>query len=177
MSEQLPSGDGPQPDATGSVCPWCSAALPASDLDRCPSCGAALHESAEGPVPGVTQIDVDAVISARTPVQRSRGLIGWLAGEYEPEPEQEKAEGLEPPDAEVRREMLRMELEALEAEVHSRQVEAVVEAVEAGVDIETLQAAAEAEAGAASSDGAAPEGATDADEATDEEPAKDREPA
>lgn len=131
MSEPLPSGGGPQPDATSS-CPWCSAALPKRDLDRCPSCGAALHESAEGPVPGVTQIDVDAVISARTPVQKSRGIIGWLSGEYEAEATPEKLEGLEPPDADVRREMLRLELEALEAEVQARRAEAVAEAVESG---------------------------------------------
>jgi hypothetical protein len=109
------SGDGHEP-----ICPWCSAALPDPEATRCPSCGAALREAAPADVPGVTQVDVEAVLKRRPVAQRSRGLIGWLSGEY-----QSEAPGtLAPPADEVRREMLRLELAALEAEVHAQQAEA-----------------------------------------------------
>jgi hypothetical protein len=127
MSEQLLSGGGPTSDSD-LVCPWCSAALPSADVERCPSCGAALKEP-DAAVPGVTQIDVEAILKGRTPTQKPRGLIGWLSGEYDAgKPEAAPPGTLEPPDEAVRREMLRLELAALEAEVLARQVEVVTEA-------------------------------------------------
>lgn len=127
MSEQQPSGGGPTP-GVDLVCPWCSADLPSADVERCPSCGAALKEP-DAAVPGVTQIDVEAILKGRTPTQRPRGLIGWLSGEYDAgKPEAPPPGTLEPPDEAVRREMLRLELAALEAEVLARQVEVVTEA-------------------------------------------------
>jgi hypothetical protein len=141
MSETVLSGGGPtsEPDL---VCPWCSAALPSADAESCPSCGAALKEPNAAAVPGVTQIDVDAIIKGRTPVQKPRGIIGWLAGDYEAEAPGAPPPGtLEPPDDAVRREMLRLELAALEAEILARQAEVVAEvATETGepVDLEDL---------------------------------------
>jgi hypothetical protein len=141
MSEPLLSGGGPTSDSD-LVCPWCSAALPSAGEERCPSCGAALKEPDAATVPGVTQIDVEAIIKGRAPTQKPRGLIGWLSGEYEADkPDAAPPGTLEPPDEAVRREMLRLELAALEAEVLARQAEAVAEvATETGepVDLEGL---------------------------------------
>jgi hypothetical protein len=149
MSEPILSGAGPTPDPA-LVCPWCSATLPTADEERCPSCGAALKEPDAAAVPGVTQIDVDAILKGRAPTPKPRGLIGWLAGEYEVETPDVAAPGtLEPPDEAVRREMLRLELAALEAEVLARQAEVVAEvATETGepVDLENLGLAEETEA-------------------------------
>lgn len=195
MSEQAPSGGGPVEDAT-PVCPWCSAALPSTAVEQCPSCGAALKEQA-AEIPGVTRIDPEAILRSRAPAQKSRGLIGWLSGEYEVRADDATPAGsIEPPDAAVRREMLRLELAALEAEVQARQVEAITDAVDAGelqlgadrglADLAIAEApdgpAAEAEPGAesdvesdAESDVAAE--AEGGEAATDSEPAKGSEPA
>ena len=141
MSEPPLPGGGPTSDSD-LVCPWCSAALPPVTEERCPSCGAALKEPDATAVPGVTQIDVEAILKGRTLTQKPRGLIGWLAGEYEgPTPDAPPPGTLEPPDQAVRREMLRLELAALEAEVLARQAEVVAEvATETGepVDLEDL---------------------------------------
>jgi hypothetical protein len=141
MSEEQLSGGGVSSEA-GPVCPWCSAALPSHNEERCPSCGAALHEAASSEVPGVTQVDHEALLKGRPVTQKSRGLIGWLSGEYEAETEQTAPGTLEPPDDAVRREMLRLELAALEAEVLARQAEVVAEvATETGrpVDLDDLR--------------------------------------
>src|SRR3972149_1635355 len=68
MAEELLSGGGPTSDSD-LVCPWCSATLPSADVERCPSCGAALKEP-DAAVPGVTQIDVDAILKSRSPSQK-----------------------------------------------------------------------------------------------------------
>src|SRR3970040_2727536 len=116
MAEDLLSGGGPMSDSD-PACPWCSATLPTADVERCPSCGAALKEP-DGAVPGVTQIDVDAILKSRSPTQKPRGLIGWLSGEYDAgEPAPPPPGTLEPPDEAVRREMRRLLLAALVAEV------------------------------------------------------------
>ncbi len=127
MSEPLLSGDGPIPDPA-LICPWCSAPLSSSTVERCPSCGAALHEGDASEVPGVTRVDVEALLKGRGSVQKPRGLIGWLSGEYEAAEGAPPPGTLEPPDDAVRREMIRLELAALEAEVLARQAEAVAEA-------------------------------------------------
>jgi hypothetical protein len=120
--------------APGPICPWCSAALVTGREETCPSCGAALHETAESEVPGVTRVDLDAVLRSRTPdAQRGRGLIGWLSGEYEAEPAPDSPESIAPPQEAVRREMLRLELAALEAEVQGRQAEVDAEIVDAQI--------------------------------------------
>ena len=156
MSEEQLSGGGVSSEA-GPVCPWCSAALPSDHEERCPSCGAALHEAASSDVPGVTQVDHEALLKGRPVTQKSRGLIGWLSGEYEAETEHTPPGTLEPPDDAVRREMLRLELAALEAEVLARQAEVVAEvATETGrpVDPDDLRVDAFVDAAPATSDDA-----------------------
>ncbi len=107
------------------VCPWCSAELRTADDARCPSCGAVLRdEKADDEVPGVTRVDHEAILRSRAPAQKSRGLIGWLSGEYEVAAAPEPPESLAPPDAEVRREMLRMEFAALSARAEAELAEA-----------------------------------------------------
>lgn len=104
-----------------SRCPWCSAALPDAAADKCPSCGAQLvHASgAEPNLPGVTALDPEAILRARSEAGRSRGgLLGFLTGRDLPEPAgPESPESLAPPDDAVRREMLRLQLEAEQADV------------------------------------------------------------
>lgn len=104
----------------GPVCPWCSATLPDALQERCPSCFATLREAVTSEVPGVTQVDLEAAMQRRPPAQRSRGLIGWLSGEYQPEAPPVLRETLGPPPDDVRREMLRLEQAALQAEVQAQ---------------------------------------------------------
>jgi hypothetical protein len=183
MSEPQLSGGGPTPDPA-LVCPWCSATLPSADVERCPACGAALKEP-DAAVPGVTQIDVNAILKGRAPTPKPRGIIGWLSGEYEAAaPDAPPPGTLEPPDEAVRREMLRLELAALEAEVLARQVEVVTEvATETGepVDLEDLgfgdagdaTDSAEAATDARPADAEAAEGETAEGEAADAGPPAD----
>jgi hypothetical protein len=95
-------------------CMWCSAELPSDHETTCPTCGATLIGEGDNQVPGVTAIDAEAIIRAgrdAKPRQRSR-LMSWISGEY-PEDEAPAPPGsLDPPSADVRREMLRLELEA-----------------------------------------------------------------
>lgn len=114
------------------ICPWCSAELPGPGLERCPSCGAALLGPDAAEVPGVTRVDHEAILNSRSPAQRSRGLMGWLSGEYQAEKPPEAVESFAPPPEDVRREMLRLELVALEAEVLARQAESAALAADAG---------------------------------------------
>lgn len=123
MSEQPVPDGGPAADAA-QICPWCSAPLPAALPERCPSCSAALKEPETAEVPGLTRVDHEALLRTRAPAQRSRGLIGWLSGDYQAAAPSDAPGSLAPPDEEVRREMLRLELAALEAEVHAREAEA-----------------------------------------------------
>ena len=140
MTEANLSGGGPDA-APVPICPWCSAQLVTGREETCPSCGAALHETAESEVPGVTRVDIDAVLRARTPDgQRGRGLIGWLSGEYEADAEPDSPESIAPPEEAVRREMLRLELSALEAEVQARQAEAEAEIVDAKIAADDARA-------------------------------------
>jgi hypothetical protein len=118
---------------------WCSAELPSDHETVCASCGATLIGDTEAQqVPGVTAIDAEAILSARTvkPRQRSR-LLSWISGEYDGPDEAPAPPGsLAPPAPAVRREMLRLELEAqvanLQAEAGAMAAE---EAVEAGTAI------------------------------------------
>jgi hypothetical protein len=122
-----------------SICPWCSAALPTGREATCPSCGAKLvGETAPESVPGVTAIDAEAIVRGRSavPERRSR-LLTWITGEDTGEPEVPAPPGsLDPPPPEVRREMLRMELEAEVAELQAEVGALAAEAREAGLDEE-----------------------------------------
>jgi hypothetical protein len=94
-------------------CPWCSAVLSSPDLATCPSCGAQLN-GPEAELPGVTTIDVAALAwKAGAPPRRNK-LMSWISGDADDEPTSspESLSAIEPPSLAVRREMLRLELEA-----------------------------------------------------------------
>ena len=121
-------------------CPWCSAELPPDAVETCPSCGATLVGETEATaLPGVTAIDAEAIVrNARMPTapRRSR-LLSWFGGEDTAPDEAPAPPGsLAPPPPDVRREILRLELEAevanLQAEADSISAEAAVEADEEG---------------------------------------------
>lgn len=134
--------------STPSICPWCSASYTGSPT-ACPSCGASLTEgpSTSEPVPGITAIDAAAIVRSKDPVKKSRrGLLSWISGEY-PEEITTKAEAgaIAPPDAAVRREILRLELEAevanLQAEADALKADVAVEGHAEGVSAEDAAAA------------------------------------
>ena len=132
MAEDLTTGGG----AAAFRCPWCSAALPSSDLETCPSCGATLTSAPEAALPGVTAIDHEAILRAtREPTrpQRSR-LLSWLSGDYVEEGTTTTAaapDAIAPPDPAVKAEILRLEIEA---ELADRQAEADSLAADAAVE-------------------------------------------
>ena len=104
-------------------CPWCSATLPATNLETCPSCGATLTSAPEAALPGVTAVDHDAIARAtREPVREPRSrFLSWLSGEYVDDGTPAAPGSIAPPDEAVRREILRLEIEA---ELADRQAEA-----------------------------------------------------
>jgi hypothetical protein len=126
MADQTLPADPP----SESICPWCSAAVvPGSPT--CSSCGAILESDEDRDVPGLTAVDPGALRPEAKPASRNR-LLSWISGEYpDAAPSPSEAQALAPPDAEVQREILRLELEAevanLEAERDSLLSEAVVE--------------------------------------------------
>src|SRR3954468_10049839 len=96
-------------------CNWCSALLPSDHETTCPSCGATLIGDGDTSVPGLTAIDAEAILrNARNAKAKPRSrLLGWISGEYDDGGEVAATPGsLAPPDEAVRREMLRLELEA-----------------------------------------------------------------
>ncbi|MDQ2965667.1 MAG: hypothetical protein M3R57_07440 [Chloroflexota bacterium] len=121
---------------TAEHCPWCSAEI-APALANCPACGAALTGDSDASLPGVTSLDPDAITrgtKVATPQRRSR-LLSWISGEYDDGADQPAPPGsLSPPPFEVRREMLRLEIEAetaiLQAETDALAAEAALEAHE-----------------------------------------------
>ena len=116
------------------TCPWCSASY-TGDPEICPSCGAqlSLDPQTDAALPGLTAIDAAAIVRAKAPVTRSRNrLLSWISGDYPDDaPSSTEAGALQPPDVEVRREMLRLELEAevanLQAEADALMSEASLE--------------------------------------------------
>jgi hypothetical protein len=125
---------GPALTSEASICPWCSASY-TGEPDTCPSCGAALavDPATDPALPGLTAIDAAAIVRAKAPVARSRNrFLSWISGDYpEDVPSPVEAGALAPPDAEVRREMLRLELAAevanLQAEAEALIAEATLE--------------------------------------------------
>jgi hypothetical protein len=131
-------------------CMWCSAELPSDHETTCPTCGATLIGEGDSQVPGVTAIDAEAIIRAgrdTKPRQRSR-LLSWISGEYPDEDVPAPPGSLDPPSADVRREILRLELEAqvanLQAEAGAMAAEQAVDAVDAGASPEAAKADAQA---------------------------------
>jgi hypothetical protein len=109
--------------AAAAVCPWCSATYTGAP-ELCPSCNATLVGDAalDPSLPGLTAIDAAAIVRAKQsmPKQRNR-LLSWISGEYPDEGgSPADAAALAPPADAVRREILRLQLEA---EVASLQAE------------------------------------------------------
>jgi hypothetical protein len=115
MADQTLPADSP----SESICPWCSAAVvPGSPT--CASCGAILESDEDRDVPGLTAVNLAALRPETKPASRNR-LLSWISGEYPDDaPSASEAQALAPPDAEVQREIIRLELEA---EVHNLQAE------------------------------------------------------
>lgn len=109
-----PGSSSADPPVT-SICPWCSAALPVADVAVCPSCEAHLVEDADVALPGVTAVDPALLAAAAAPhkVTRTFGALLVRSDDDEiPPPTEAEMPALARPDLEVRREMLRLELEA-----------------------------------------------------------------
>ncbi len=131
-----------------SICPWCSATY-TGDPETCPSCGAglAVDPAADPSLPGLTALDPAALVRAKTPTTRGRNrFLSWISGEYPDEAGGVADAGaLAPPDLAVRREILRLELEAevanLQAEADALIAEATVEGHAPGASPEDVAAA------------------------------------
>jgi hypothetical protein len=123
-----PWGEPARP-ATTAHCPWCSAELQ-NNPARCPSCGAQLHEDAAADIPGVTQLDPAAGAVAR-PAPRSRGILGWLSGEYEAAEGVGERDSISPPSDAVRAEMARLEMAAIQAQLEAEQAQEAAAASDA----------------------------------------------
>ena len=154
MADELTTG---APSATFH-CPWCSASLPSTDLETCPSCKATLTStsSGEAALPGVTAIDHEALLRTnREPRQPRNRILSWLSGEYVDEGDvPTQPEAIAPPDLAVRREILRLEIEA---EIADKQAEAdsiMADAAVEGRTVPSLEAdeTMEGEEGAAAED-------------------------
>ena len=134
---------------TAPRCQWCSAPLPAADLDTCPSCGATLSTAPDtGEIRGVTTLDTEAILRSRSDVSRPRGrLLSFITGE---EPVElggpEEAVSLAPPDDAVRLEMLRLQLEAERADLEAESIANKTDVVlDEGIDLATLGGGAPAD--------------------------------
>src|SRR5688572_3168351 len=143
MTEESQSGA-----ADASICPWCSTRY-TGEPETCPGCGAvlAVDPATDPSLPGLTAIDTAAIVRAKTPTARPRNrILSWISGET-PDDGGTPAEAgaLAPPDLAVRREILRLELEAevanLQAEADALLAEAKVEGRAPGVSPEDAAAA------------------------------------
>ena len=157
-------------DPTTLHCPWCSAELPAADLATCPSCGATLTSTVgtEPDIKGVTSLDPMAIIQARADVARPRSrLLSFITGDTPVEPgEPDNPESLAPPSTDVRREMLRLELEAERADLEAETVALKSDViVEQGIHVAPMD---ESDAAAAAAP-AVPAAAAAAPDAVDDE--------
>lgn len=150
-------------------CPWCSEPLPDATAETCPSCQATLTAApgAEGDIKGVTTLDTEAILRARSEVARpprNNRFLSFITGEV-PVDSSTPAdpEVFAPPPDEVRREMLRLQLEAEQAD---RVAETVAlkadELARIGIPLSELDAQAPADVGAATEDAAADDAPADA---------------
>lgn len=131
-----PGGPTPAPATPVLACPWCSAPLPGVEATACASCGARLvEEDVSAEIPGVTAVDRGLLAAAAAPRRAKRTFGSLLVGGDDdeiPPPSEAEMPALAPPDLDVRREMLRLELEArltgLRAEVQAMEAEERVDA-------------------------------------------------
>jgi hypothetical protein len=111
-----------------TICPWCSAQLPKPETALCPSCGAALTAAPDAPadIKGVTTLDTEAILRARSEAGRTQGgsrLLSFITGELPVDTTTPASpEVFAPPPDEVRREMLRLQLEAERADLTAETV-------------------------------------------------------
>ena len=129
MADDRPAGEG----ASAARCPWCSAPLESSSGATCPACGATLTADAEPQLPGVTTLAPSSM--SRIARRRPNRIVQWITGDTgdAPAPLSTPAPGsLTPPAADVRVEMLRIELAARladrNAEIDALETEARLEA-------------------------------------------------
>jgi hypothetical protein len=127
-------------------CPWCSAALPDPDANQCPSCQAQLTSTtgSEPQLPGVTTLDAEAILKARAEVARPRSrLFSFITGEAPPETGAPASPtSLAPPSDDVRREMLRLQIEAEVADLEAESVALKSDVLaEQGISLAALAAA------------------------------------
>jgi hypothetical protein len=132
--EPSPAPANPTPSL--ARCPWCSATLE-SAANPCPSCGAQPQGPEGQSIPGVTEIDPRA-IQRRSLALETPSLGSLLMGGVDTErPTGADLPALALPDATVRREMLRLELDAtrarLEAEADALAAEEALRRAEANV--------------------------------------------
>lgn len=109
-----------------TTCQWCSARLPAPDVERCPSCGAALTSATgtEPELPGVTALDPQAIIGTRSGSSRPRNrFLSFLTGDMPPDPGGPlDSSSVAPPSDAVRREMLRLQIDAERADLEAEAI-------------------------------------------------------
>lgn len=103
-------------EAPGPRCPWCSAVLAVGDLQNCPSCRAQLTGNADTALPGLTEVQPVQKSAPLEAVKRNR-LLAWISGEVlddqiTPANMPAAAEAIAPPSADVRREIMRLQLQA-----------------------------------------------------------------
>jgi hypothetical protein len=117
------------------ICSWCSTESPEGTA-KCPNCGANLIPDSDVDVPGVTAVDAASIIRSKSPDQPSNPVLAWMNSEH--------SRAIAPPDDEVRREILRLELQAevanLQAEQDALRAEAAVEG--RTIDVPEVAAAA-----------------------------------
>lgn len=114
-----------------TICSWCSTEV-ADGVTVCPSCGANLVADGDPNVPGVTAVDAASIIRSKSAAQPRSRLLSWISGDYQTDvPSKAEQQAIAPPDLDVRREILRLELEAevanLQAEADALRAEAVAE--------------------------------------------------
>jgi len=156
----------PPPVAPGARCPWCSAPIASPDDVTCGACGATVQGDPAVEIPGLTAIDAQHASRAAAPrkVRRTFGAL-FVGGEDEIlPPSAAELPALAMPDADVRREMLRLQLDAELADLTAR---AAALAAERGILVPASPAAA-------TDPDAPPE--PDATRNTDPEPGRDATP-
>ncbi|HTC86274.1 MAG TPA: hypothetical protein VK656_06195 [Candidatus Acidoferrum sp.] len=105
----------------------------------CASCGAALAETSDSAVPGLTAIDTESLIRGRVSTPKRTGLIPFLLGDVADRdatqvPSEAELASLEPPSTEVQLEIVRLELDAERVRLENAQAELAAEAAEAARD-------------------------------------------
>ena len=144
MTDQTADADEPTPGA----CPWCSAELPAADATTCPSCGATPDERGRA-----RPTSRASPRSTRSRSSRPAPVAAPATGSCRSSPATRPSDATEPTrrpiarpaDDDVRREMLRLELEAradLEAEAVALKADVIVEQ---GADPDAAAAAIQAD--------------------------------